>query len=109
MFPYEYMSGLQAKFFKEPEFPEQEKEILRLYEELRQTMNKEERGMLLKLMDLTCDLHYRMTEAGFIAGFRLAVGIAKELSLEEPYSFDRDEEQRALGAFRNERAGSLRT
>lgn len=100
---YEYMSGLQAKFFKEPEFPEQEKEISRLYEELKQSLDKEYRGKLLKLMDLTGDLHYQITEAGFVAGFRLAAGIAKELSLEEPYSFDRDQEEQAALYFRNEK------
>ena len=77
---YEYMSGLQAKFFKEPEFPEQEKEISRLYEELKQSLDKEYRGKLLKLMDLTGDLHYQITEAGFVAGFRLAAGIAKDIT-----------------------------
>ena len=100
---YEYMSGLQAKFFKEPEFAEQEKEISRLYEELKQNMDKENRGKLLQLIDLTGNLHCQITEAGFIAGFRLAAGIAKELSLEEPYSFDRDQEEQAALYFRKEK------
>lgn len=40
---YEYMCGMQAKFFKEPEFPELEQKISKLYDELADHMNREER------------------------------------------------------------------
>lgn len=108
MFEYEYLSSLQAKFFKEPEFPEEGKEIIRVYEELKQNMDKEERGKLLKLIDLSGDLHYRITEAGFVAGFRLAAGIAKELSLQEPYSFMKEDEEQAAQYFQNEKGCNSR-
>ena len=87
------MQALQNKFFKEPEFPELEQGIAELHNELTQRMDREERKKLLRLFDMTGELQCRITQAGFVAGFRLASGIAKELSLEEPYSFDKDEEQ----------------
>lgn len=99
---YEYMCGLQAKFFKEPEFPELEQKISKLYDELADHMNREERKKLLRLFDMTGELQCRITQAGFVAGFRLASGIAKELSLEAAYSFDKDQEEQAILSFRNE-------
>ena len=93
---YEYMSGLQAKFFKEPEFPELEQEMSSLYDELKQPMEKEDREKLLKLVDIAGEIRCQITEAGFVAGFRLAAGIAKELSLEA----------QAARYFRNERAAT---
>lgn len=104
---YEYLSGLQAKFFKEPEFPELEQKISELYDELADHMNREERKKLLRLFDMTGELQCKITQAGFVAGFRLASGIAKELSLEAAYSFDKDQEEHAALCFRNEKENLL--
>lgn len=103
----DYMCALQAKFFVEPRVPELEQEIDRLHESIAQSLDEDGRRKLLKLIDTTGELQCRITQSGFVAGFRLAGGIAKELSLEEPYSFNRDEEQRALESFRNEKANYL--
>lgn len=94
---FDYMHGLQTKFFKEPIFPDLEEEISQLHQDLSHHMDKETRKKLLRLIDTVGELQSRVSLASFIAGFRLASGIAKELSLEEPYSFDEDEEQRASG------------
>lgn len=92
---FDYMHGLQTKFFKESIFPDLEEEISQLHQDLSHHMDKETRKKLLRLIDTVGELQSRVSLASFIAGFRLASGIAKELSLDEPYSFDEDEEQRA--------------
>ena len=48
---------------------------------------------LLKLADLAIELREDVSLASFTAGFQLALGIAGELT---PYSFEDDEEERAL-------------
>ena len=92
---FDYMHGLQTKFFKEPVFPDLEEEISQLHQDLSHHVDKETRKKLLRLIDTVGELQSRISLASFIAGFRLALGIAKELSLEEAYSFDKDEEERA--------------
>ena len=67
----DYMRALHQRFFQEPAYTDVRKEIELLRRELR-----EETSL-----------------AAFTAGFRLALGIAGEL---EPYSFDDEEEERAL-------------
>ena len=91
---FDYMHGLQTKFFKEPIFPDLEEEISQLHQDLSHHIDKETRKKLLRLIDTIEELQSRISLASFIAGFRLATGIAKELSLEEPYSYEKEEEDR---------------
>ena len=65
---------------------------------LSQRLNRPNRRLLLHLVDEQGMLLEEETLTAFIAGFKLAVGLAKELSLEGLYSFDQDEEQRAVAA-----------
>lgn len=92
---YEYMYGLKAKFFKAPELDTLKQEVNQLHRELSAQMDKETRRKLLLLIDLSDTLRNRETFAGFVAGFRLADGISKELGQEKAYSFDDDEEELA--------------
>lgn len=91
---YEYMHGLKAKFFKAPELNELKQEIHQLHRELSAQMDKDTRRKLL-LIDTSDTLRNEEVFAGFVAGFRLADGIAKELSQETAYSFDDDTEKLA--------------
>ncbi|MCI5516797.1 MAG: hypothetical protein MR427_04795 [Roseburia sp.] len=91
---FDYMHGLQTKFFKEPIFPDLEEEISQLHQDLSHHMDKETRKKLLRLIDTVGELQSRVSLASFIAGFRLAAGIAKESSSEEPYSYEKEEEDR---------------
>jgi hypothetical protein len=52
---------------------------------------------------LEIELRDDVSLASFVAGFRLAWGIAKELSTEPPYSFADEEEKRACEAIEQER------
>ena len=68
-----------------------ELETLRLT--LRDKLDRQDRETLLKLTDLAIELREDVSLASFTAGFQLALGIARELT---PYSFEDDEEERAL-------------
>ena len=92
---YDYMQALQDKFFQEPEFPELGQQMDQIHRELSQQLDRESRKKLLFLLDSANELQGRVSLASFIAGYRLAVGLARELSFEEPYSFAKDEELRA--------------
>lgn len=89
-----YMRGLQQAFFREPECPELHSEIERLHQELAEGKDKSERRKLLQLLDAMHELRDRIALANFIAGFRLAAGIAAELGAEPSYSFDEAEEKK---------------
>ena len=95
---YDYMQALQDKFFQAPEFPELEQQMDQIHRELSQQMDKENRKKLLFLLDSADELQGRISLASFVAGFRLATGLAMELSLGEAYSFAKDEERRASQA-----------
>ena len=92
---YDYMQALQDKFFQEPAFPELEQQMDQIHQELSQQLDRESRKKLLFLLDSADELQGRISLASFVAGFRLAAGLARELSLEEAYSFAKDEENRA--------------
>lgn len=92
---YDYMQALQDKFFQPPKFPELEQQMDQIHRELSQQLDKDTRKKLLHLIDAAEDLQERISLTSFIAGFRLATGLARELSLEGPYSFAKDEENRA--------------
>lgn len=98
----DYMAGLQAKFFHAPCFPDLEQEITTLRKELAQKMDREDMRKLLKLGDLEDELSSRLILAGFTAGFKLAAGIAAELSIDGAYSFDEDEEKSAIHSMQDE-------
>ena len=87
------MQALHRRFFKEPELKELREEIEDLRLSLKAGMSRADREKLLKLIDLGIELRDEISLASFRAGFQLALGIVSEL---DSYSFDEDEEQRAL-------------
>jgi hypothetical protein len=100
---YEYMRALQQRFFTEPRYADTHREINELHRHLAEQLNKDDRKHLLRMEDLEIKLRDDISLASFVAGFRLAWGIAKELSAEGTYSFADEEERRACEALeRNE-------
>ena len=95
----DYMRALHQRFFREPECADAREEIEDLRQELRAQLDRQDREKLLKLADLGIELREETSLAAFTAGFRLALGIAGEL---EPYSFDDEEEERALRRMERE-------
>ena len=86
----DYMTALYLRFCGPPE---QDPEAEDLARELREQVGKEQRRTLLKLIDRSNSHCEAQAEAAFIAGFRLAAGIAMELR-GGWYSFEEEEERR---------------
>ena len=89
----DYMRALHQRFFREPAYTDVREKIELLRRDLRAQLDRQDREKLLKLADLGIELREETSLAAFTAGFRLALGIAGEL---DPYSFDDEEEERAL-------------
>lgn len=96
---HNYMQALQEKFFSDAIYAEQRQEIETIRCKLSHTLDKQQRKLLLQLVDAESQLRDDMTLASFIAGFRLACGICNELGKDNWYSYVKDEEQRLRKAF----------
>ena len=93
---YDYMKSPQQQFESKPEYIQDLKtEVNQAHKELSARLEKEDRRLLLKLVDLEDALRCEATLHSFVSGYRLACGIHYELSAEPMYSFDREEEERS--------------
>ena len=90
----DYMQALHQRFFREPERADVWEEIEALRQELRETLQKPERRKLLRLVDAQNLLREETSLASFMAGFKLAWGLAQELEADGLYSFEDKEEDR---------------
>ena len=95
---YDYMKALQKRFDRQSH-PELDTQIERAQAELRRDMDAAGRKKLLRLLDAQNALLVEAKLMSFMAGFKLAAGIAGELGA--PYSFDTDEEQKAKEMITN--------
>ena len=95
---YDYMKALQKRFDRQAH-PELDTQIKSAQEELRRDMDAAGRRKLLRLLDAQNTLLAESKLMSFMAGFKLAAGIAGELGA--PYSFDTDEEQKAKEMITN--------
>lgn len=91
---YEYMKALYLRFSREPDCAELRQEFLEARQELRARLNREDRRMLLRLMDGLSLLREETALESFTAGFQLAWGMARELEERGLYSFDQEESDR---------------
>lgn len=90
----DYMQALHQRFFREPECADVRVQIEELRQELRELLTKPERRKLLQLVDAQNLLREEISLASFIAGFKLAWGLALELKADGLYSFEDEEEDR---------------
>ena len=95
---YDYMKALQKRFDRQVH-GELDAQIEYAQAELRRDMDTAGRRKLLRLMDAQNALLVEAKLMSFMAGFKLAAGIAGELGA--PYSFDTDEEQKAKEMITN--------
>jgi hypothetical protein len=95
---YDYMKALQKRFDRQ-EHSKLDAQIKSAHEELRWDMDAAGRRKLLRLLDAQNALLVEAKLMSFMAGFKLAAGIAGELGA--PYSFDTDEEQKAKEMITN--------
>jgi hypothetical protein len=100
---YDYMKSLHWQFFREPECRELRREIEQTRQALRDGMDKESRRRLLYLTDCQSALREEVSLQSFLAGYRLACGIYRELLQEPPHSFDREEEKRSEEIYQIEK------
>ena len=98
----DYMRALHQRFYQEPDFSELEEDIENTRQEVRDCLDKPQRRKLMQLVDAQNLLREKTSLASFIAGFKLAWGIAKELEADGLYSFDYEQEQRACKAAEQE-------
>ena len=104
---YDYMKALQRQFETTPRsIQELADEVDRTHRELSSRLAKEDRKLLLRLVDLEDNLHGVATLHSFTCGYRLACGIHRELSEEPAYSFAREEEERACRKAQEENNAS---
>jgi hypothetical protein len=100
---YDYMKTLHRQFFREPECSELRREIEQTRQVLRDQMDKESRRRLLYLTDCQSALREEFSLQSFLAGYRLACGIYRELLQEPLHSFDQEEEKRSEEIYQIEK------
>ena len=92
----DYMRALYQRFGREtPSVKALKNEIEQIERQLKEHLDAPQRKLLLRLADQESELRAETSLYAFIAGYRLACGIHRELLEEPPYSFDREEEARA--------------
>ena len=93
---YDYMKALQRQFETNPRsIQDLSDEVDRTHKELSSRLAKEDRKLLLRLVDMEDHLRGHATLHSFTCGYRLACGIHRELAEEPQYSFAKEEEERA--------------
>ena len=93
---YDYMKALQRQFETNPRsIQELSDEVDSTHRELSFRLAKEDRKLLLRLVDMEDHLRGHATLHSFTCGYRLACGIHRELAEEPMYSFAKEEEERA--------------
>ena len=93
---YDYMKALQRQFETTPRsIQDLSDEVDRTHKELSSRLAKDDRKLLLRLVDMEDHLRGVATLRSFTCGYRLACGIHRELAEEPMYSFAKEEEERA--------------
>ena len=93
---YDYMKALQRQFETDSRLIQNlNDEVNRTHSELSSRLAKEDRKLLLRLVDMEDHLRGHATLHSFTCGYRLACGIHSEIAAEPMYSFAKEEEERA--------------
>lgn len=93
---YDYMKALQRQFETDSQaIQDLNDEVNRTHKELSSRLAKDDRKLLLRLVDLEDNLRGHATLHSFTCGYRLACGIHRELAEEPMHSFAKEEEERA--------------
>ena len=93
----DYMRALHQRFCKEPERKEVREELERVYATVKERLPRQDQEKLLRIADLEIEIREEPSLTSFIAGFQLGMGIAGE---PEPYSFEDEDERRAVERFK---------
>ena len=74
-----YMNELYRGYFRATGFSELEEEIENTRQEVRDCLDQAQQRKLMYLVDTQNLLREEIAQAGFVAGFKLAWGLIKEL------------------------------
>lgn len=100
----DYMTALYERFqIETPELSVHSSRTASAEETLKDTLDADQRKLLLRLVD--CQSEYRQEAAicGFITGWRLANGIRDEMNTLPRFSIANEDEQRALKQFSSDK------
>ena len=89
---YNYMRALEDRFAPRPNYRRRQ-ELETKRQEVSALLDKQGKKKLLRLVDAHTMAQEEMALASFIAGVRLAWGIAMELGVDGSYSYEREQEE----------------
>ena len=89
---YDYMRALEDRFTSKTNHG-QRRDLEDKRQEVSALLDKQGRKKLLRLVDAHTMVQEEMALASFVAGFRLAWGIAMELGADGSYSYEREQEE----------------
>lgn len=89
---YNYMRALEDRFAPRPNHRRRQ-ELETKRQEVSALLDKQGKKKLLRLVDAHTMAQEEMALASFIAGVRLAWGIAMELGVDGSYSYEREQEE----------------
>ena len=95
---YDYMKALYLRFHREAP---RSKELTKLYESVKQGLDREHQKLLLHLADAEIAYCEDMALESFITGWCLASGIAEELK-DHRYFFEQENEESARQQYLKE-------
>ena len=90
---YDYMRALEDRFTPEAGKAERRQELEAKRQAVSALLDKQGKKKLLRLVDAHTAMQEEMALSSFIAGFRLAWGIATELGADGKYSYEQEQEQ----------------
>ena len=90
---YDYMRALEDRFTPEDRNAERRQELEAYRQAVSALLDKQGKKKLLRLVDAHTAVQEEMSLSNFIAGFRLAWGIAMELGADGKYSYEQEQEQ----------------
>ena len=99
---YNYIRALEDRFAPKPNHKRRQ-ELEAKRQEVSALLDKQGKKKLLRLVDAHTIAQEEMALVSFIAGFRLAWGIAMELGADGSYSYEREQEE--INRRRNCEAG----
>ena len=102
---HDYMKALYHRFETQSERAVKlEREANKTHKQLAKQLGKQQRRLLLHLVDLEAALRDQSCLDSFMSGYRLAHGIHQELLADQPpYNFEDEDERLACEKIRNEK------
>ena len=102
---HDYMKALYYRFETPSERAEElQREADRTHKQLAKQLGKQQRKMLLRLVDLEAALRDQSCLDSFISGYRVAHGIYQELLADQPpYNFENEDERLACERIQAEK------